>query len=155
MVANCHSPEHQVAILLRDGDQTEISCSSTNIADQDQITHFDALSPSITLALDPGIKRGLRFLEQCDTLQSGNLCGLECQFARLFIKGSRHAEEDLLLAERQFRILLGKPAVPYVAQVFKVAGRGLQWREFGHFTGRAPRSEERRVGKECRARWWT
>src|SRR6266567_5329887 len=58
------------------------SPTATNIADQDQITHFDALSPSITLALDPGIKRGLRFLEQCDKLQSGKLCGLECQFAR-------------------------------------------------------------------------
>ena len=80
MVANCYPLEHQVAIFLRDGDQTEISCSATNIADQDQITDFDARSPSITLAVDPGIKRGLRFLEQCDTLQSGKLCGLERLF---------------------------------------------------------------------------
>src|SRR5690348_16199404 len=106
MVANGHPLEQQVAILLRDYEQTESSCSATNIADQDPITDFDTLSPSVTLALNPGIKRGLRLLEQCDTLQSGNLCGLECQFARLFVKGSRYAEEDLLLAQREFRILL-------------------------------------------------
>src|SRR5439155_8753025 len=33
--------------------------------------------------------------------------------------------------------------------------RGSMWEGFGQDTWKVKRSEERRVGKECRAGWWT
>ena len=54
--ANRHPFERQVAVFVGDGDQAEIRGSSTDVAHQHEVTHFDSPAPALPLALQPGVE---------------------------------------------------------------------------------------------------
>src|SRR5579863_1804871 len=70
VVADGYAFQYQLPILLRYGDQAEVRCSSSDIADQDQVADLDTFAPAITLALEPGVKGSLGLFKQGDVFQS-------------------------------------------------------------------------------------
>src|SRR5437773_3945378 len=66
----------------------------------------------------------------------------------------QHAHEPLLpLLQRCHRALLGTRGVVLSLLLFDGAAGSMTWLGVGNVEGVLLRSEERRVGKECRSRW--
>src|SRR6516164_10458636 len=63
VVAHRNAPESEIAVLFAHNDQTEVGSAAANIAHQHEIADFDALAPTLALAPEPGVKRGLWFFE--------------------------------------------------------------------------------------------
>ena len=109
--SSCSSPR-----LLGDGDQREIGGASADVYHQDEVAHLHALTP-VRMPLDPGVERGLRFLQQQRILIAGLLSGLQRKLARNGVERSRHCHQDLLLRERRVRHLL----VPGGAEMLQIS----------------------------------
>src|SRR5215469_11387089 len=76
------SVESQCAIVVGNSDQAEISGSTPDITDQDNITRTDQRPPLPTGLRDPGVERRLRFLKQSDFAETGGFRGFGGQISR-------------------------------------------------------------------------
>ena len=63
MLTHRNALEREVACLARHRDQTEVSRAPAHIANENQIAIAHLLSPLKSVALQPSIESGLRFLE--------------------------------------------------------------------------------------------
>ena len=64
MIADGAPLQHQFALILGRLDQRQIRRASAHVADQHHIAGPQMLAPLIPLCMQPGVHRGLRFLEQ-------------------------------------------------------------------------------------------
>src|SRR6056297_139388 len=62
---------HLISRLARwlDSDQSQVGCSAPDVTNQNQLAGADQVLPVVTVPIDPGVKGGLRFLNQVDSPQ--------------------------------------------------------------------------------------
>ncbi len=124
--------------MLRHRNQREIGGAAADVDHQDQVAHLDPLAP-VRVAFDPRVEGRLRLFQQGQVLIAGLLRGLQRQFARHRIKGSRHRHQHLLLGKRR----IGHAMIPGFAQVFEVAAAGRNRRNLLDPLRRAERHQGR------------
>ena len=81
-------------------DQAEISSAPADIAHQKQIACADLLSPFGALIFQPGVKCGLRLLEQGDLTEASEACGFQGETSGDFIERGRDGHHDLVCSNR-------------------------------------------------------
>ena len=112
VVADRHAGQHQLARLLADGDQRQVGGAAAHVADQHHVADLDLLAPLVVAGVDPGIKGGLRLLQQGDVLQAGGAGRLDGQLAGHGVERGRHRQDDVLLLQPVLGHVLGDQVVP-------------------------------------------
>lgn len=101
MITDGVAVESDLAVIARlHLDEREIGSTAADIADEDFVAGLEALIPIGAVGMDPGVKSGLRFLEEND---AGEMSAVGCsdgEFAGDFVEGSRDGDDDLLFGER-------------------------------------------------------
>ena len=126
VIADGHAVElHLAAFAAADADQREVGRAAADVADENLLTRFDKLVPSVSMGIDPGIERGLRFFDQHDSRQAGQGGRLDRQLPCHFIERGRQREHEILLGQRMLR----EAGVPSGADVGQVARADLDRRQ--------------------------
>ena len=139
VLADGGSLKLQLAIDQASAHQAEVGRAAADVADQNQIAIAEVFTVLIPRQIrvrgwaiyvrapirrDPRIKRGQRFFEQSELVESGAAGGFDRQLARFLIERSWHGEDDFLMLKTRFCIG-PNCAVPGVAQMHEVARRSL------------------------------
>ncbi len=120
VIADREPLERQPLAVGTDPHQAEVRCAAADVDDQDELVRAQALLPVGGVRADPGVERGLRFLEERDAGQAGLPRGGDRELARDLVERCRHGQHDILRGER----MVGESLVPGLAQVREVARRG-------------------------------
>ena len=140
MLADGDACEFWQATLLRlNLDQAQIGGSAAHVADQHEPGLRQLFAQSGAVAQEPVVKNGLRFFQQAQFGQTGQLRRAQRQGAGAFVKRGRDGQHQFLLRQRAG----GKLRVPGVAHMAQITGAGLDRRDFGHLGGCAPRQNRR------------
>ena len=75
VIADSHARQHELTRLFADGDEGQVGGAAAQVADQDDVADFHLLAPPVLADVDPGVKRGLRLLEQRQLFQSRSARG--------------------------------------------------------------------------------
>ncbi len=75
--------ERKLPLVLANADQREVAGAAADIDNQDHVARLDLRAPRVARALDPGVERGLRLLEQRHVREPRLRRGLYGQLARL------------------------------------------------------------------------
>ena len=103
-----------------DGDQGEVGRAAADVADQDDVTDLDLLSPLVALHGEPGVEGRLGFLEQGYLLEPGLGRGLHGQLASHGVERGGDGQEHFLVFEPVVGLLARDPEIPGLAQVLKI-----------------------------------
>jgi hypothetical protein len=115
--------------LLDGRDRGEVRGAAADVDDEDHVAHLHVLAPAIAARCDPGVERRLRLFEQGEVLEARGARGLDGEIARGGVERGGDGEDDLLLGERDLRIVLGVRVIPGLGEVLEVAPRGLDGRD--------------------------
>ena len=121
MIADGNAPEAQLFSAGLDLDQTEITRSTTDIADEDQLILLHLLFPILSMMKEPRIKRCLGFFNEHEAFEARGFGGFDGELACHFIEGGRDGEDDFLILQAR-PILLRHDVIPCLLYVKKVAG---------------------------------
>src|SRR5436305_13761771 len=83
--------------------QCEIRCATSHIANEDLLSRPQLRRRKMALAIDPGVKGGLRLFQQDNSPQSSASSCLDSQFPRDLVRRTRTADDHVLLFERNLR----------------------------------------------------
>ena len=138
MIADRHAMKlHDSIVTLAHADQCEVCRAAANVADQDLLTGRHQPIPRLRMLINPGVKRGLRFLNQDDAVQAGLSSGLHGQLARHFIERGRERQHEVLFSQR----MPGKLRVPRLAEMQQIPGTDRDGRQPSDVFGPLPRQQ--------------
>ncbi len=129
VLADGHARQLQPAGLLADRDQRQVGRAAAHVADQHGVADLHQLPPGVAVRLDPGIKRGLRLLQQRDVFQPRRPRRLDGQLAGRRVERRRHRQHDFLLFQPAVGQVARQLMVPRLNQMFQVERAGFQRRD--------------------------
>src|SRR5271165_162011 len=131
--------QRQVAVFFRHRNQAEIGGAASYVAHQYQVADFDALAPTVALALKPRIESRLRFFEKGHPLETRLRSRAQRQLTGLFIKRCRHRKQHVLLPQAGSGAIASVLEIPCRAHVLQVLRRSFHRRDLGNFVWSLPR----------------
>src|ERR1051326_8980750 len=96
VIANRKAREWEIAILFSDGNQGKIRRPAADVHDENDVADVDLFAETVARLFEPGIQRGLRFLQQRHVLKTRVTCCLHRKLSSRGIKGRGHGKDDLL-----------------------------------------------------------
>ena len=142
VIADRIANERQFPLLLTGADQAEIGRAAADIDDQAAHAGLEHAGFLRRVRAEPGIERGLRFLEQRDVLQPGLLRGLGGEVTGHVVERRRHRHDHGLF----FEAILGlavRRRVPGLDDVLEVLRTHFERREARHVRRSGPGQERR------------
>ena len=143
MVADGDARQDEPAGLLADRDEAEVAGAAAHVADQHHVADLHLLAPALALPVEPGVERGLRFLEECEVFEARRPRRLDGQLARRRVERRGHRQDDVLLLEAEVGLLAGHARVPRLGEVPEVQSRRLERRDAAVLLARAPGQDAR------------
>jgi hypothetical protein len=132
VLAHRHAPRLQAAVLLAEQDGGKVAGASADVDHQHQIADRQVRAPGVTSLVEPGIKRGLRLLEQGQLIEPGRERRLHRAFSRGRIERGGHGQHHLLIPQAR---AIAAPGAPGFTQMLEESKRRLDRRHLRHILG--------------------
>ena len=100
-------------------DQRQVRRPAADVAYQDQLPGSHAVTPIVSVTIDPGVEGGLGLFDQVHAAESRLLRRLNRQLASHLVERSRQRDHDVLFVKR----LIGVRVVPSRAEVSQIPRR--------------------------------
>ena len=141
VVADGHAVELDFSPLpATDANQREVRRSAADVAHQYLLARRNPLLPVVGVGVEPGVKGGLRLLDQQHPPQPGQRRRLDRELAGHLVERGRQGEHEVLFLQRIARMA----GIPGVSGVSQIAGTDLDGRKPRHVLRRVPRQQRRR-----------
>ena len=126
MLADADAVEVEDAVLLRDGDQAEVSGSAADIADQDDVAAADLSAPVLSSLRRPCVERRQGLLQQDDLAEAGGFRGLRRQISRNIVEGGGDGQHNLTVRQGYILASAAERMKKTLPDMFEIEARAVE-----------------------------